>query len=205
MDAISSPPPHSISLGGFRTPAPRCARHHLHGAGIRNPSQQRPIKNNWFGGDQRVFAASYALAVERRGGRSAEDPPCSYAPSAMAIHDLGIRDYSSGRKSVWSIRVRLEIARTWRDLALFNLARDSKLRACDLVKLRVDEVCSGAKIRNRATIEERQANRCNSRLRSRRRPPSKFGYGCSGQLALDISSQADFMHAHTYRPGNTPG
>jgi hypothetical protein len=162
-------------------------------------------QNNWFGGDRRVFAASYALAVERRGGRSAEDPPCSYAPSAMAIHDLGIRDYSSGRKSVWSIRVRLEIARTWRDLALFNLARDSKLRACDLVKLRVDEVCSGAKIRNRATIEERQANRCNSRLRSRRRPPSKFGYGCSGQLALDISSQADFMHAHTYRPGNTPG
>ncbi len=38
-------------------------------------------------------------------------------------------------KHVWSIRVRLEIARMWRDLALFNLAIDSKLRACDLVKL----------------------------------------------------------------------
>jgi hypothetical protein len=34
-------------------------------------------------------------------------------------------------KHVWSIRVRLEIARMWRDLALFNLAIDSKLRACD--------------------------------------------------------------------------
>ncbi len=62
-------------------------------------------------------------------------------------------------KHVWSIRVRLEIARTWRDLALFNLAIDSKLRACDLVKLRVDEVCSGAKIRDRATIVQKKAGR----------------------------------------------
>ena len=41
-------------------------------------------------------------------------------------------------KHVWSIRVRLEISCKWRDLALFNLAIDSKLRACDLVKLRLD-------------------------------------------------------------------
>ena len=40
-------------------------------------------------------------------------------------------------KHVWSIRVRLEIAQSRRDLAIFNLAIDSKLRACDLVKLRV--------------------------------------------------------------------
>ena len=96
-------------------------------------------------------------------------------------------------KHVWSIRVRLEIARKWRDLALFNLAIDSKLRACDLVKLRVDEVCSGARIRDRA------------RLRSRRGPPSKSGYERSERPALDISSQADFMHALTYPPDNMPG
>jgi hypothetical protein len=42
-------------------------------------------------------------------------------------------------KHVWSIRVRLEIARSVRDLAIFNLAIDSKLRACDLVKLRLDD------------------------------------------------------------------
>lgn len=41
-------------------------------------------------------------------------------------------------KHVWSIRVRLEIALSKRDLAIFNLAIDSKLRACDLVKLRLD-------------------------------------------------------------------
>jgi hypothetical protein len=46
-------------------------------------------------------------------------------------------------KHVWFIRVRLEIARSRRDLAIFNLAIDSKLRACDLVKLRLDDVCSG--------------------------------------------------------------
>jgi hypothetical protein len=38
---------------------------------------------------------------------------------------------------IWSIRIRLEIANHIRDLALFNLAIDSKLRSCDLVKLRV--------------------------------------------------------------------
>jgi integrase len=62
-------------------------------------------------------------------------------------------------KHVWSIRVRLEIARTWRDLALFNLVIDSKLRACDLVTLRVDEVCSGAKVRDRATIVQKKTGR----------------------------------------------
>ena len=40
-------------------------------------------------------------------------------------------------KEIWAIRVRLQLASRHRDLALFNLAIDSKLRACDLVKLRV--------------------------------------------------------------------
>ena len=62
-------------------------------------------------------------------------------------------------KHVWSIRVRLEIARRWRDLALFNLAIDSKLRACDLVKLRIDEVCSDAKVRHRATVVQKKTGR----------------------------------------------
>ena len=43
-------------------------------------------------------------------------------------------------KHVWSIRVRLEIARSMRDLAIFNLAIDSKLHARDLVKLRLDDI-----------------------------------------------------------------
>jgi integrase len=62
-------------------------------------------------------------------------------------------------KHVWSIRVRLQVAHMWRDLALFNLAIHSKLRACDLVKLRVDEICSGARIRDRATVVQKKTGR----------------------------------------------
>jgi len=112
-------------------------------------------------------------------------------------------------KHVWSIRVRLEIARMWRDLALFNLAIDSKLRACDLVKLRIDEVCLGPMVRDRATVvqktKRRRADQCSSRLRSRRGPPSKSGYEFSARLVPDISSRADFMHALTSPPDNIPG
>ena len=43
-------------------------------------------------------------------------------------------------KEVWAIRVRLQIKRRKRDLAMFNLAIDSKLRGCDLVSLRVDDI-----------------------------------------------------------------
>jgi hypothetical protein len=40
-------------------------------------------------------------------------------------------------REIWEIRIRLQLAEHWRDLALFNLAIDSKLRGCDLVSLRV--------------------------------------------------------------------
>ena len=46
-------------------------------------------------------------------------------------------------KDIWAIRVRLQIGRRTRELALFNLAIDSKLRSCDLVRLRVRDVCHG--------------------------------------------------------------
>jgi integrase len=62
-------------------------------------------------------------------------------------------------KHVCSIRVRLEIARLWRDLVIFNLAVDSKLRASDLVKHRLDDICSGAKVQHRATIVQKKTAR----------------------------------------------
>jgi site-specific recombinase XerC len=55
-------------------------------------------------------------------------------------------------KHVWSIRVRLEISGSLRDLALFNLAIDSKLRGCDLVKLKVADVYSAGQVKERASI-----------------------------------------------------
>jgi hypothetical protein len=46
-------------------------------------------------------------------------------------------------RDIWAIRVRLQLAEKTRDLALFNLAIDSKLRACDLTKLRVRDIAHG--------------------------------------------------------------
>jgi integrase len=62
-------------------------------------------------------------------------------------------------KEVWAIRVRLQITRRKRDLAMFNLAIDSKLRGCDLVSLRVDDIASGGHVRDRATIVQHKTGR----------------------------------------------
>ena len=62
-------------------------------------------------------------------------------------------------KHVWAIRVRLELAENHRDLALFNLAIDSKLRGCDLVKIKIGDVVAGADIRSRATVIQQKTNR----------------------------------------------
>ncbi len=57
-------------------------------------------------------------------------------------------------KHVWAIRVRLEIAGNHRDLALFNLAIDSKLRGCDLVCLKVADVFAAGQVKERASITQ---------------------------------------------------
>ena len=55
-------------------------------------------------------------------------------------------------KEIWSIRIHLQLGHQLRSLALFNLAIDSKLRACDLVKLRVKDISHGEHIVKRAII-----------------------------------------------------
>ncbi|MEM8575868.1 MAG: tyrosine-type recombinase/integrase [Pseudomonadota bacterium] len=55
-------------------------------------------------------------------------------------------------KHVWAIRVRLEIAENVRDLALFNTAIDSKLRGCDLVRLKVADVYAAGQVKERTSI-----------------------------------------------------
>jgi site-specific recombinase XerC len=62
-------------------------------------------------------------------------------------------------KEVWAIRVRLQLEERRRDLALFNLALDSKLRGCDLVRLQVYDVCVGGRVRDRATVIQRKTGR----------------------------------------------
>jgi integrase len=62
-------------------------------------------------------------------------------------------------KEVWAIRVRLQLEERRRDLALFNLALDSKLRGCDLVRLQVSDVSVGGRVRDRATVVQRKTGR----------------------------------------------
>lgn len=62
-------------------------------------------------------------------------------------------------RDIWAIRVRLQLAKKTRDLALFNLAIDSKLRGCDLVNLRVRDIAHGACISPRAMVMQQKTHR----------------------------------------------
>ncbi len=63
------------------------------------------------------------------------------------------------RNEIWAIRVHLQLEGRVRDLALFNLAIDSKLRACDLVRLRVRDVTQANQAASRAMILQRKTGR----------------------------------------------
>ncbi len=62
-------------------------------------------------------------------------------------------------KHIWGIRAKLKIAGKCRDLALFDMAIDSKLRGCDLVKLRVGDVVIHGEVKSRASIVQQKTGR----------------------------------------------
>ena len=62
-------------------------------------------------------------------------------------------------KQVWAIRARLELAGNLRDLALFNVAIDSKLRGCDLVTLRVTDLLRDERIRERVSVVQSKTHK----------------------------------------------
>lgn len=62
-------------------------------------------------------------------------------------------------KEIYAIRIRLQIEKRVRELALFNLALDSKLRGCDLVKLRVGDVMQGNRIMARTMVMQQKTHR----------------------------------------------
>ena len=87
-------------------------------------------------------------------------------------HDPGFKDrrpWNAGRKlgakraikpqQVWAIRFWLDRAGRVRDRALFDLAIDSKLRGCDVVKMRIGELVSGGGVRTRAVVVQRKTGR----------------------------------------------
>ena len=62
-------------------------------------------------------------------------------------------------KDIWAIRIDLRLGKHIRDLAMFNLAIDSKLRGCDLVNLRVRDVTHGNQMLTRAIVVQRKTQR----------------------------------------------
>ncbi len=173
--------------------------------------QKWSVASTFLGEPDYSVGMNNTLAIERRGGRGGGGPPMSARPV-----DRGQRPWNKGLligqkkplepKHVWSIRVRLEIARSRRDLVIFNLAIDSKLRACDLVKLRLDDVCSGVKVRHRATIVQKKTGRpVQFEITEQSRSSVEACYQCSARPVPVISSQVDFMQVLTYQPANMPG
>lgn len=77
-------------------------------------------------------------------------------------------------KHVWSVRTKLEVEGRMRDLALFNVAIDSKLRSCDVVPLKVDDLAPGGYAANRATVRQKKTGR-----------PVKFELTESARQAID--------------------
>ena len=63
------------------------------------------------------------------------------------------------QREIWAIRIRLQLTERTRELALFNLAVDSKLRSCDLLQLRVRDVAHGDQIANRAIVMQQKTRR----------------------------------------------
>ncbi|SOY70269.1 hypothetical protein CBM2592_B40098 [Cupriavidus taiwanensis] len=62
-------------------------------------------------------------------------------------------------KEIWAIRTRLQMSSNARELALFNLAIDSKLRACDLTRLLFQDICHGGHVAARATVTQQKTHR----------------------------------------------
>jgi len=88
-----------------------------------------------------------------------------YLPAVKPKRHAGNRGRLIGQKrpllakQVWAIRARLELAGNLRDLAIFNLAVDSKLRGCDLVSLRITDLVIGDRVRDRVTVIQRKTQR----------------------------------------------
>jgi len=88
-------------------------------------------------------------------------------------------------KHVWSIRTKLQIEGRIRDLAMFNLAIDSKLRGCDVVAIRVEDVAAGGYTADRATVRQKKTGH-----------PVRFELSEQTRQAVD-----DYLKTANKRPG----
>src|SRR5437667_5052044 len=88
-------------------------------------------------------------------------------------------------KHVWSIRTKLQIEGRARDLAMFNLAIDSKLRGCDIVTLKVEDVAPSGYSVDRATVRQKKTGQ-----------PVRFELTEQTRQAVD-----DYLRVSAKKPG----
>lgn len=91
-------------------------------------------------------------------GHSSLDPAFTERRPWNEGHLLGAKR-ALKQQQVWAIRFWLDQHRRLRDRALFDFAIDSKLRGCDIVKVRIGDVVSGARVRDRAIVVQQKTNR----------------------------------------------
>ena len=89
------------------------------------------------------------------------------------------------QKHVWAIRTMLQVEPSKRDLAMFNLAIDSKLRGCDVVTIKVDDIAPNGYAINRATVRQRKTGR-----------PVRFELTEHARQAID-----DYLKVSRKKPG----
>lgn len=107
-------------------------------------------------------------------------------------------------KDIWAIRVRLQIQVRTRDLTLFNLGIDSKLRGCDLVKLRVRDVCNGDSAAARAIVLQQKTQRpVQFEITPSTREAVEAWIKSAALRATTTYSPADCMRHHTLARGST--
>ena len=105
-------------------------------------------------------------------------------------------------KHVWSIRTKLQIEGRTRDLAMFNLAIDSKLRGCDVVALKVDDIAPRGYALDRATVRQKKTGipvrfeiteqtrqAVDDYLRASGKKPGEFLFGGSRRLRQCMSTR----------------
>ena len=91
-------------------------------------------------------------------GSSRFDAVTRHRPAWNAGKNVGTKRPLT-QKQIWAIRFHLDREGRLRDRTLFDLAIDSKLRGCDVVKIKIGDVVAGADIRNRATVIQQKTNR----------------------------------------------
>lgn len=91
-------------------------------------------------------------------GHSTFDPAMQSRPAWNAGKMVGTKRPLT-QKQIWAVRFFLDREGRLRDRALFDLAIDSKLRGCDLVKIKIGDLVAGAEIRNRAMVVQQKTGR----------------------------------------------